>query len=222
MFIGHYAVAFAVPRWAPSLSLGTLFLACQLADLLWPSFVLLGFEQFEIDTSATAVIPINFINYPYSHSLIALLVWGLVFAALYLSLRRGRLAAAAVLAGVVLSHWFLDVATHRPDMPLTLFGETRLGFGMWSSLPLTIAVEGVLFGAGVLLYARATQARDRVGRVAFWSLVGFLVLVYAASIFGPPPPSTTAVAWSAQALWLMVLLGYWVDRHREPREQVAA
>ena len=217
MFIGHFAVAFGAKRWMPSLSLGTLFLACQLADLLWPNFVLLGLERVEVQPGATAVTPLDFVSYPYSHSLVALCLWALAWAALYLLLRRGRWTAAVVLAGVVLSHWLLDVASHRPDMPVTLFGEMRLGFGIWNSLPATIAIEGVLFALGILIYVRATRARDRVGNVALWSLVGFLVLVYGASLFGPPPPSATAVAWSAQAMWVVVAWGYWVDRHRELR-----
>jgi len=48
VFIGHFAVAFAAKRAVPEVSLGTLFLAAQLADLVWPTLVLLGFEQFAI------------------------------------------------------------------------------------------------------------------------------------------------------------------------------
>ena len=216
MFIGHFAAAFGAKRWMPFLSLGTLFLAAQLADLLWPNFVLLGLERVEVQPGATVVTPLDFISYPYSHSLVALGLWAGVWATLYLLLRRGRWTAAVVIVGVVLSHWLLDVASHRPDMPVTLFGEMRLGFGMWNSLAATIVIEGSLFALGVLIYVRATRARDRVGSLALWSLVGFLVLVWLANIFGPPPPSSTAVAWSAQAVWLLVAWGYWVDRHRQP------
>jgi hypothetical protein len=41
-----------------------------------------------------------------------------------------------------------------------------------------------------------------------------LLVIYLASIFGPPPPGARAVAWSAQAMWLLVVWGYWIDRHR--------
>ncbi len=47
--------------------------------------------------------------------------------------------------------------------------------------------------------------------------IAVLVMIYFANLFGPPPPSVSAVAWSAQAIWLLVAWGYWVDRHREPR-----
>jgi hypothetical protein len=67
MFIGHFAVAFAAKRVAPELSLGTLFLAAQLADLVWPTLVLLGVESFEVRPGITAVTPLDFLHYPYSH-----------------------------------------------------------------------------------------------------------------------------------------------------------
>src|SRR6185503_6424614 len=110
MFIGHFAVALAAKRAAPEVSLGTLFLAAQLADLVWPTLVLLGIESFAIRPGLTAVTPLDFTSYPYSHSLVALAGWGFALGVAYYALRRG-LAGAAVLFGVVLTHWLLDVAT---------------------------------------------------------------------------------------------------------------
>jgi hypothetical protein len=213
VFIGHFAVAFAAKRAAPEVSLGTLFLAAQLADLIWPTLVLFGVESFSIRPGLTAVTPLDFTNYPYSHSLVALAGWGFALGVAYYLLRRG-VVGAAVLFFVVLSHWVLDVATHRPDMPLTIGGSARLGLGLWNSLAATVAVEGLLFAAGVWVYARTTRALDRTGTWSFIGLVLFLMLVYVANVVGPPPPSTSAVAWSAQAIWLLVAWGYWIDRHR--------
>jgi hypothetical protein len=120
-----------------------------------------------------------------------------------------------VIAAVVASHWALDALSHRPDMPLTLAADSaRVGLSLWNSLAGTIAVELSLFAGGVWLYTSATQARDRTGRLALWGLVAFLVVIYAANLFGPPPPSGMAAAWSALAMWLLVAWGYWVDRHR--------
>lgn len=217
MFIGHFAVGLGAKRVAPALSLGTLFLAAQLADLLWPTFVLLGVERFAIVPGITAVTPLDFIRYPYSHSLVALLAWGALLGLVYAIGRRAGLVASLTLVVLVLSHWVLDVLTHRPDMPITLHGARRLGLGLWDSLPGTLAVELLLFAAGVAVYLRATRARDRVGGLAFWALVAFLLIVYLANLFGPPPPSVAAVAWSAEAIWLLVAWGYWIDRHREAR-----
>ena len=214
MFIGHYALAFGAKRLTPSTSLGTLFVACQLADLLWPTFVLFGLEHFEIAPGDTVVTPLRFSHYPYSHSLVALSGWMLVFALGHMLLQRSSLFTAAVLGGLVLSHFVLDVLSHRPDMPITLHGDSRWGLELWSSLPATIAVESALFAFGVAVYMRATTQSDRVGSIGLVALLAFLVITYVANLFGPPPPSVTAVTWSAQALWLLVLWGYWVDRHR--------
>ncbi len=218
MFIGHFAVGFAAKRAVPTVSLGSLFLACQLADLLWPNFVLLGLEKVEIDPGNTAFTPLSFVSYPYSHSLLALLGWGLAFAVLCKVVRRRAWSTVAALTAVVLSHWVLDVVSHRPDMPVTLSGPERLGLGLWNSVPATVAVEMALLAVGVFLYTRATVARDRTGTVALWLLVGFLLAINFANLFGPPPPSDTAVAWTAQAMWLLVAWGYWIDRHRQPRQ----
>lgn len=213
MFIGHFAVAFAAKRAVPGVSLGTLFLAAQLADLVWPTLVLAGMETFSIRPGITAVTPLDFTRYPYSHSLVGMAGCGFLLAIVYFVIRRKALAALMLLA-VVLSHWLLDFVTHRPDLPLTLTGAERFGLGLWHSRVATLVVEGALFAACVWLYARMTRPLDRIGRWSFIALVAFLALVYLANIFGPPPPSIAAVAWSAQAIWLLVAWGYWIDRHR--------
>jgi len=225
MFIGHFAVAFGAKRLAPGISLGVLFLAAQLADTLWPNLVLLGLERFEIDPGNTAMTPLDFVSYPYSHSLVALLLWGLLFAAAYWSLAKAGPRAAIVIVALVLSHWVLDVLTHGPDMPITLDESTRIGLGLWNLPVIAIGLELALYIGGVWLYARLTVPRDKIGRVGLWALVGFLLVVYTANLIGPPPPSVGAVAWSAQAMWLLVAWAYWVDRHRqtrgEPRLRIA-
>jgi membrane-bound metal-dependent hydrolase YbcI (DUF457 family) len=214
MFVGHFALAFGAKKFAPRVSLGVLFLACQLADLLWPNLVLMGLERFEIDPGNTAMTPLSFVHYPYSHSLIALLVWGALFGALYSVLNRTGIKTALIIAGLVLSHWVLDVVTHRPDMPIALGDSMRIGFGLWNYPVLAVITEMLIFAAGIWLYAAHTEARDRVGSIGLWALVVFLLIVYAVNILSPPPPSVDAVAWAAQAMWLVVAWGYWVDRHR--------
>jgi hypothetical protein len=114
------------------------------------------------------------------------------------------------------SHWVLDFVSHAPDMPLWP-GGPRLGLGLWRSVPATLAVEITMYGIGVFLYARATRARDRVGTWAWTGLVAFLFVAYVGNLLGPPPPSATAVAASALALWLVPLWGIWIERHRETR-----
>lgn len=138
----------------------------------------------------------------------------MLFAASYAVATRAAAGAGIVLAVLVVSHWLLDVIAHRPDMPLTVGGAARVGLGLWHSIPGTLLAELLIFFGGVALYMRATVARDRAGAIGFWSLVVFLLVVYLAATFGPPPPDSRAVAWSAEAMWLLVAWGFWVDRHR--------
>lgn len=219
MFIGHFAIAFGAKRAAAAVSLGTLFVACQLADLVWPFLVVAGVERVSVSPGVTVVTPLDFVYYPFSHSLVAALIWSAAFGAVYMLLRRAGAAIGITLGLTVLSHWLLDVASHRPDMPITFANDTRIGLGLWQSLAATIAVEGLLFAGGVWLYLRTTRARDRAGTWGLWSLIAFLLAIYAANLFGPPPPSGMAAAWSAFALWLLVAWAYWVDRHREAVRQ---
>jgi hypothetical protein len=217
MFLGHFAVGLAAKRAAPRASLGTLIAAAQLADLLWPVFLLVHAEHVLIRPGATAATPLVFLSYPYSHSLVALVVWGALFAGGYAALRRNGRAAPLVIFALVLSHWVLDWVMHVPDMPLTLTGPVRLGLGVWRWLPLTLVLELSTFAAGTAVYWRATTARDRFGRIGLVALLAFLLLIYVASVFGPPPPSDRAIAWSGIAMWLLVLWAAWVDRHRAPK-----
>ena len=214
MFIGHFGVGFAAKSLAPKVSLGSLLLAAQFIDLLWPTLLLFGLERVRIEPGATVVTPLVFEHYPISHSLAAVLGWAVLVGAVYLLLRRERIGAL-VLGVLVLSHWGLDAIVHRPDLPLFPGSATVVGMDAWSSLPLTLAIELPLFALGVWLYARATSAKDAVGRWGFVGLVVFLLLVYGANLFGAPPPSSTAIAWAGQLQWLLVFWGYWIDKHRQ-------
>jgi hypothetical protein len=212
MFIGHFGVGFAAKPAAPQVSLGWLFAAAQFLDLLWPTLLLLGVEQVRIAPGTTAFTPLAFDSYPVSHSLVAVLGWAVLTGATFFVLRRER-RGAIVLGLLVASHWFLDLVVHRPDLPILPAGPL-VGLGLWNSVPLTIAVEAPLFAFGVWRYARATTARDATGQWALVGLVAFLLAVYAGNVFGSPPPSVAAIAWVTEAQWLLVLWGFWIDRHR--------
>jgi hypothetical protein len=216
MFLGHFGVGFAAKRAAPAVSLGLLFLAAQFVDLLWPTLLLLDVERVAIAPGDTALTPLAFTDYPISHSLLAVVGWGALFALAY-KLAGGASRAALVLAALVASHWLLDALVHRPDLPLAPWGEARVGLGLWNVPLLALAVELPLFAAGAWLYARTTEARDATGRWAFRGLVAFLCAIQAGNLAGEPPPSVAAVAWVGQAQWLLVLWAFWVDRHRAPR-----
>ncbi|MBI5451792.1 MAG: hypothetical protein HY940_10605 [Gammaproteobacteria bacterium] len=213
MFIGHFAAGLGAKALAPRASLGTLFLAAQFIDLLWPTLLLAGIEQVRIAPGITRVTPLDFTHYPYSHSLLAVLGWALLVATAYLLRTRER-RAAIVLGALVLSHWLLDALVHRPDLPLYPGGAQRIGLNLWSSLGGTLIIELTLFTAGLWCYLRTTTAADTTGRWALWGLAAVLLGIYLANLFGTPPPNVTALAWVAQAQWLLVLWGYWIDRHR--------
>jgi hypothetical protein len=215
MFLGHFAAGLALKRVAPQVSLGTLFLGTQFIDLLWPTLLLTGTEHVVIDPEMSGP-PLRFTDYPVSHSLLAVVGWAALVGAAHFTLRRsGR--AAAVIAIAVLSHWFLDLVVHHPDLPLAPGTDIRLGFGLWQFTSIALVLELGLFALGAWMYLRITAPVNRIGSIGLWCLFGFLLLIHLGNVFGPPPPSVTAIAWTGQAQWLLVLWGYWVDRHRRPR-----
>lgn len=217
MFIGHFALAFAARRAAPTVPLSVGFVACQLADLAWPVFVLTGLERVEVAPGDTAMTPLRFVSYPWSHSLVALAGWAFVAALAWWLLRRRDTRGAIVVGALVLSHWLLDFASHRPDMPLVPEGA-KYGLGLWNSVALTVTVELVMFSAGVWLYVRTMKARSPRANFILGGLVAFLLAVYAAAALGPPPPSGIAAASSALGIWLLVAWAHWADRRRVLRD----
>ena len=227
MFLGHYGAALALKRLEPKLSLGTLFLAVQLPDVVWGAFLLLGWEQVRIDPGYTAVTPLQFTSYPISHSLLGMAGWAAAMAAIYYSWPTrdtSRHWQAAVLVGVaVLSHFLLDLLVHVPDLPLSGGSSVRLGLGLWNHPAATLLLELASLAAGVGVYVtlRSTRHPVRTGRLT--TLVGVLVGVYLLSFFGPPPPSVTAIAVvDIVGLLLLVALAAWTDRRATPAELAAS
>jgi len=155
MFIGHYAVALAVKRASPRTSLGTLTAAAQWADLIWPLLLLMGWESVRIDPGNTAFTPLAFDRYPFAHSIVAAMAWGVIFGGVY-AWRTGRSRAAVWIGLTVFSHWVLDWITHRADLQLAPGVALRTGLGLWNSTPGTIAVEVAMWIAGIWIYVRTT------------------------------------------------------------------
>ncbi len=226
MFIGHFALGYAAKRWAPSLSLAALFAAALFADLLWPVLVALGIEQVRIAPGITASTPLEFISYPYSHSLLTLTLFGAAFG-WAVRLRASRdaapiapiapvapIAPAIIVFLLVISHWVLDVVTHIPDLPLYP-GGPKFGLGLWNFVTATLVTETVMFAVGVWIYARATTPRDRIGTWAFAGVTAFLFVGFLVNANGTPPPSVTALWVMAISLGAFTLwLSWFADRHR--------
>lgn len=216
MFLGHFAVGLAAKRAAPKASLATLVLGGVFLDVLWPLFLILGIETARVDPGNTAVTPLDFVSYPWSHSLFMALVWALLLGLTYRA-RTGYAKGALWLGICVTSHWVLDWIAHRPDMPLVPWGGPKLGLGLWNSPAATYAVEGGLFAAGIGLYLATTRAKDRIGSIAFWAFAIFLGALYALVSASPPPPNVSAIATTDLALVLLFLWAAWIDRHRALR-----
>lgn len=217
MFAGHAAVALAARPRLPRQSLGRLIAAAFFLDLLWPILLLFGIEHVAIDPGNTAFTPLDFVSYPWSHSLLMAIGWGIAFALITLR-ALGPWREFMWLAALVVSHWLLDMLTHRPDLPLTPGVTVKLGLGVWNSIPLTFVVEGAFFAAGILIYARRTVARDRTGRLAVWALLAFIGIIWASGPFTPPPPSERAIAIVGLLMWLFVWWAAWGDSHRDLRQ----
>ncbi len=221
MFIGHFGVGLGAKKPAPRVSLGTLFLAAQFLDLLWPTFVLLGWEHVNIQPGNTKLTPLEFSYYPFSHSLTMALIWGLLFGLVYFFIKR-NFKGAFLLGLCVVSHWVLDLLVHRPDLPLFPGNSLLVGFGLWNYPVFAITVECLIFIIGLVLYLGATKAKNRTGKYSLWGLIIFLVLIYLSNLFGSPPPNVTVVAWAGELQWILVIWAYWVDKNRIVRSAPAA
>jgi membrane-bound metal-dependent hydrolase YbcI (DUF457 family) len=213
MFVGHTAVALAARSRTPRVALGWFVAATFMLDLLWPVFLFTGLERVSISPGATAFTPLVFDSYPWSHSLLMACVWSL--GAYALARRCGAAArSAALLGGVVVSHWLLDAVTHAPDLPLWPGRSPLIGLRLWDSIPGAFLTEGALFLAAILLYCRATRPVDRIGSIGFWSFILVSASLWAFVPWSPPPPGVRALARSALGTWLFVIWAGWFDRHR--------
>lgn len=215
MFVGHFGVAFAAKRATPRTNLAVLILAGEFIDVIWPVLVLLGVERVSIEPGLTPVTPLDFISYPWTHSLLMTVVWGVVLAAISFAIKKDK-KTALILAALVVSHWFLDLITHIPDLPLVPQSAQKFGLGLWHSRLWTAVVELAIFFGGVILYYRSTRARDRIGGIGLAAYILFLTAMYFLNLQGAAPPSVMIMAVSSLVGTLILFVwAWWVDRHRD-------
>ena len=212
MFVGHLAVALSAKRVEPRVPLAASVAAAFGLDLLWPILLLLGLETVRVNHGDTAFTSLAFDSYPWSHSLLTVIGWSGLVGVVGWKL-MGSFRAGMLLGSLVLSHWVLDLITHRPDLPLWP-GGPMVGFGLWNSIPGTILVEAGLLAVGLWLYLGASSARDRTGRWALLALLGVTGLLWITQPWAPLPGSATAVAGGALVLWLLPPWAAWIERHR--------
>lgn len=215
MFIGHYAVGLAAKKFAPRSSLGALIAAPILLDLMWPIFVLQGWEHVSIVPNGNPFLRLQFDSFPISHGLLAVIGWATLFGSVYFGITRYVAGSVAIWLGVV-SHWVLDFIVHRPD--LQLYAHSRMfGLGLWDHRWLTMAIEVSLFAVAIWTYQRQTRPQDKIGLYGFLAFVIFLLLAYAGAALGPPPSSVKKLALITLLTWLTIPWAWWFDNHREPR-----
>ena len=217
MFLGHYGVAFALKRAEPKISLGTLFVAAQLVDLLWGVFLLLGWEHVRVLPDENPLLTLQFYDYPITHSLVGGLAWGVAAAALYYSWptrdTTRHWQAAGMVGVAVASHWLLDLIVHVRDLPLAGNDSPKLGLGLWRHAGLAVGLELLVLAGGVALYVGSRSRRHPVRPVRLALLLVLLAGTYAASILGPPPPSVTAIGLGDIGFLIVIaLVAAWADQ----------
>ena len=205
MLAGHYAPAFLGKTAAREAPLWALLLAAQLVDVVHMILLLLGLERTTLDPTLPSN-PLVIEHVPYTHSLVASIGWAVL---VYLVARKwlGSSRPALVLALVTLSHWFLDLLVHRPD--LTLHGvPPKLGLGLWNYPALAQTVELAVLGIGVAVYWWRVRPRRRVVVV-----LGLLAIVQLFAIVGPKPTLVPVLAASALVFFALVsTLAAWAER----------
>ena len=215
MFVGHYGPALAVKAVKKPVPLWVLFLAVQLLDVFWSIFVLLGIEKVRIVPGITVTNPLDLYYMPYTHSLVAAILWSIGAAVVYRIFRSsdGWLGAGLV-GGAVFSQWVLDLLVHRPD--LALYDDTlKVGLGLWNYPVIASALEIVSLFGGIYVYCKATRPiapGGRYGMMIFGlAMLGLQGLVF----FGPPPPGANAAAITALSSYLLLAgVAYWLERKR--------
>ena len=211
MFVGHLSLALGAKKAAPTVNLGWLIAAVTMLDLVWPVLVIAGVEHVRIQPGATAFTPLIFDSYPWSHSLVMSVVWGVVLVVIARA-RHVPSSASALLVALVVSHWVLDFVTHAPDMPLWPGNSPRFGLALWNSIPGTLIVEGVMWLTGIAIYQRIRPSQTTKARVAFWSFVAITTVMWASGPWGPPPPSPMALGWFALIGWIIIPWAAVADR----------
>lgn len=215
MLVGHFAIALIGKRAAPKVSLGTLTLASMLPDLLGFLFILAGWEHWRMVPGGRGIESVELYDVGLSHSLAMDVVWGALFAFFYW--RRRYRAGASMLFAAVVSHWFLDFISHRPDMPLVPGGTQVYGLGLWTSLPWTLIVEGGLWLAALILYMLTTRSKNRAGIYVFWFVVVLLTMSWISNLTASAPAAQSPISGSIVALVffsLMVAWAFWMNRLR--------
>lgn len=220
MVIGHYAAALYAATLPRAPRLGPLFVAAQLVDIAFFLLALAGVEHYAVQPWFTAMSPLDLYDARWTHSLLGTLGWAAGFA-LAVRLAGGSKEAAWIGAGVVASHWFLDLLTHAPDLTLA-GGARRFGFGLWNHPYVAMPLELGLTALALTYYANHSRARDWRGRATLALLAAALPGFQLAAWLAPMPraaidPAPAATSLAALATYvILTVFAWWVASSRRP------
>ncbi len=217
MLLSHVSVGLAGKKFAPKVSLGTLVLAGTFADIVFTVLAFAGIEKIRIVPGITAVNPFDMYYYPFSHSLMWIMIWAILFAGIYFLIRRDT-RSSIVLGLCVLSHWVFDFISHRPDVEIIPGIGSPVGLGLWNSFAGTVIVELAVFVTGLIIYLNATQPRRKIGYLILSLFVLFNGFMFMGWLMGPPPQDMNSMFIMSGIMQLIGLaLAYWSDHFRKAR-----
>jgi hypothetical protein len=202
MFIGHYSVAFACRTERNKIPLWVLFVAVQFLDYIWATLVLLGIEKLRVIKGFTEGSMLDSYFQPYSHSLITAVIWSVVAAFVYKTVRSRPL----IIGLAVFSHWILDLVAHPRDLPI-YDNAAKVGFGLWNYRDPEFALEIALLAGGIVLYlTRNAMPAIRKGAVIAFGIA--LVIVQIGDTYVPRMPlsdkATAMGVWIFYSLFVIV------------------
>jgi hypothetical protein len=186
MFVGHYALGFYLKKRNNSVPLWLILLGVQLVDLFWAIFIALGIERASYNAEASVFLRPLYEYYPYTHSLFTNVTIALFVAILVYRFINRKWATIAGIA--VLSHWFLDLIVHVPDVPL-FFDSFKVGLGLWNFPVISLLFELLLLTAAFWYLKRDIESVRT--RKWIWGIYLFLAIFYFASFFAPAVEPTT-------------------------------
>ncbi len=217
MFIGHYAPA-AMGAGTGRIKLWQAFVGAQLVDYAWAGLILAGVEKGRVTPGFTEASALDLYHMPYTHSLGMAIIWALGAALIFGFMFRKQAKAGAIIFGlVVLSHWFMDLIVHVPDLPLW-FGTDKYGFGLWNHRIVSFSFEVGIFILAMWYYLKNTAAKSKAGRIWPIALIALMVTVQYIGNFGSPPNSIKEVGITSWFIYtLFAGLAFMVDRSRITR-----
>jgi hypothetical protein len=217
MFVGHYSVAFAARSEKNKIPLWVLFIAVQFLDYIWATLVLLGIEKLRVIKGFTAGSMLDSYFHPYSHSLIAAIIWSGVAALLHKPLCSwlgyAYCKSAALIVGLaVFSHWILDLIAHPRDLAI-YDNQWKVGLGLWNYRDPEFALEIALLGVGIIIYL-ARNVMPVIRKTAVIAFGSALVVVQIGDTYVPRTPLTDNA--TAMGVWifytLFVLIAFVVEK----------